>query len=89
MSNHGERPEFPSQWAEQQSLRVVSDEDARKYVLADLKAIVAEKFAAGEGGVTIGPDTPDEVILRTIKQAVSLGKPFMVVPPHPLIHDDF
>lgn len=55
----------------------------------DLQEIIAAQFLAGEGVVTIGQNTPDEVILLTIKQAVAFGKPFKVVPAIGVIaHDD-
>ncbi|MBA9859442.1 hypothetical protein DEE69_26420 [Ralstonia insidiosa] len=54
-------------------------------VLVDLKAVLDEKFKAGKGVVTFGPDTPDDVILLTIKHAMSFGKPFQVIPASPLV----
>lgn len=53
-------------------------------ILVDLKAVLDEKFKAGEGVVTIGPETPDDVILVSIKHAMSFGKPFQVIPSSPL-----
>lgn len=81
MPNNIEPPEYPHTWSSQPQHPPVRDEDAGRYVLADIKAILDEKFKAGEGVVTIGPDTPDEMILRTIKHAVSFGMPFKVHPP--------
>lgn len=46
----------------------------------DMKAVIDAKFAAGQGVLTVSDDTPDEVILLAIKQALKAGKPFMVVP---------
>ncbi|WP_176042754.1 hypothetical protein [Burkholderia stabilis] len=46
----------------------------------DLQSVVVEKFAAGEGVLTFSNDTPDEVILLAIKQALKIGKAFTVVP---------
>jgi hypothetical protein len=53
-------------------------------ILIDLKDVLDEKFKAGEGVVAFGPDTPDDVILTTIKHAMSFGKPFQVIPASPL-----
>ncbi|CAJ4332144.1 Uncharacterised protein [Burkholderia pseudomallei] len=67
----------------------VTDQEAGRHILADVKMIIDEKFKAGEGVVAIGPDTPDEVILSTIKNAVSFGKPFTVVSPvKTFLHDE-
>lgn len=46
----------------------------------DMKAVIDAKFAAGEGVLTFANDTPDEVILAAIKQALKAGKPFTVIP---------
>lgn len=45
----------------------------------DLKAIMDEKFAAGEAVLTFSKDTPDAVILATVKQGIAVGKPFTVI----------
>ncbi|QMI48969.1 hypothetical protein [Burkholderia sp. MBR-1] len=46
----------------------------------DMKAVIDAQFAAGQGVLTFSNDTPDEVILLAIKQALKAGKPFTVVP---------
>lgn len=46
----------------------------------DLKSIIDEKFASGAGVLTFSKDTPDAVILLSIKQALAVGKPFTVIP---------
>lgn len=46
----------------------------------DLKAFIDAQFATGEGVLTFGKDTPDAVILLSIKQALAVGKPFTVIP---------
>jgi hypothetical protein len=46
----------------------------------DLKSIIDEKFASGAGVLTFSNDTPDAVILLSIKQAIAVGKPFTVIP---------
>jgi hypothetical protein len=48
--------------------------------IIEMKSVVDATFAAGEGVLVIGEDTPDAVILLGIKQAVAIGKPFMVIP---------
>ena len=46
----------------------------------DMKAIVDARFSAGEGTLIFGPETSNEVILLSIKQAIGMGKPFTVIP---------
>lgn len=52
--------------------------------MVDLKAVLDQKFLAGDGVVTLGPETPDDVILVSIKHAMWFGQPFQVIPSSPL-----
>lgn len=46
----------------------------------DMKTVIDEKFAAGEGVLTFSESTPHEVIVLAIKQALAMGKAFTVIP---------
>jgi hypothetical protein len=46
----------------------------------DLKSFVDARTAAGEGVLTLCEAAPDSVIVMLIKQALSAGKPFTVIP---------
>ncbi len=48
--------------------------------MIDMKTVIDEKFAAGEGVLTFSESTPDEVIVLAIKQALAMGKAFTVIP---------
>lgn len=46
----------------------------------DMKSFIDGKFASGEGVLTFSKDTPDAVILLSLKQAIAVGRPFTVIP---------
>ena len=46
----------------------------------DVKAVVDVKFAEGEGVLAFDHNTPDNLIVAAIRYAMSLGKPFTVIP---------
>jgi hypothetical protein len=46
----------------------------------DLKCVVDSSFESGNGVLTFGASTPDEVIIFAIRSALAVGKPFKVVP---------
>lgn len=64
------------------------EEQIGRQVILDLKEVLKEKFEAGEGVLTIGAETPDAVILASIKEAISYGKPFTVLPPMTMFIDE-
>lgn len=46
----------------------------------DLKCVVDSSFESGNGVLTFGASTPDEVIVVAIRTALAAGKPFRVIP---------
>nr|WP_280960306.1 hypothetical protein [Burkholderia sp. M701] len=38
------------------------------------------RFESGDGVLTFGASTPDEVIVVAIRRALAAGKPFTVIP---------
>lgn len=46
----------------------------------DLKCIVDSSFESGNGVLTFGASTPNEVIIFAIRTALASGKPFTVIP---------
>jgi hypothetical protein len=62
------------------SAKELSNEQVGKLVIHDLKEIVAEKFRAGEGVLVIRSSMPDAAILMAVREAISYGKPFTVIP---------
>ncbi|PNE59909.1 hypothetical protein A8H39_01820 [Paraburkholderia fungorum] len=46
----------------------------------DLKCVVDSNFDSGNGVLTFGTSTPDEVIVFSIRAALAVGKPFKVIP---------
>lgn len=49
----------------------------------DIRDILRQRFSTGQGVIQLQPGMTDEMILFTIKQAISLsnGKAFTVIPP--------
>lgn len=47
----------------------------------DMMEVVAERFAAGHGVLSLQPGMTDAMIATLIKAAASHGKPFVVIPP--------
>jgi hypothetical protein len=56
------------------------NDELGKFVIHDLKEIVAEKFRAGEGVLVISSSMPDAAIVLAVREAVSYGKRFTVIP---------
>lgn len=54
-----------------------------RYFEVDLDAVLRERFSSGKGAIQLLPDMTDEMLLLTIKHAVSFsdGQAFVVVPP--------
>jgi hypothetical protein len=53
------------------------------YVEVDISDVLRERFSTGQGVIQLQPGMTDEVMLFTIKQAISLsnGKAFTVIAP--------
>ncbi|PUA41506.1 hypothetical protein C5U62_31565 [Pseudomonas protegens] len=56
-----------------------------EYEEIDLKTVLEQRFAAGQGVITLSASMTDEQILTLIKSACiwSKGKVFQIIPPHP------
>lgn len=54
-----------------------------QYFEVDMDEVLRERFAAGQGVLQLSSDMTDEMILLSVKHAVSLsdGKAFVVIPP--------
>jgi hypothetical protein len=54
-----------------------------EYVEVDLSEVLQERFSTGQGVIQLQPGMTDEMMLFTIKRAISLsnGKAFTVIPP--------
>jgi hypothetical protein len=54
-----------------------------QYVEVDIRDVLRQRFSTGQGVIQLQPGMTDEMILSTIKQAISLsnGKAFTVIPP--------
>lgn len=58
----------------------VSNKEVGTRVIQDLREIVAKKFHAGEGVLMISSSMPDAAIVLAVREAISYGKPFTVIP---------